>query len=278
MLPRTIKARQIKRANLERRQATEQLLKQTVKRDTARGHTLTPEGFALWENSDLKSLILIPDEVWKGNIPPLPKLLQGDPESETVTAVMGRPQVLNFGLTQADSEFILKQVPQLMAEDRIQDFPEAANELSDPESQAKNDMFEELLQTEQAGAETLSRILDLRNASGQQIERENLRRIVKVFGDGWNVGSPECQAAVLTYRMRRLMDHLKAKRKDTIARVRLGHLIHKRAKVLKYLRRKNLAGYYALLPRLGLEPLGVEGALPMPAMEKIAPKYKMTRR
>lgn len=274
LLPRAVKGRNIKRANLERRKATEQLLKQTAQRDPARGHTLTPEGYALWENSDLKSLMLIPEEIWEGKIPPLPKLLEGDAESETMTEVMGKRQMLNYGLTKGDSEFLFQQVPQLMAEDRMHDFPETVGDLADPESADKSQMLSELLQTEQAGAESLSRILDLRNASGKQIERENLRRIVKVFGDGWNVGSSECQAAVITYHMRRLMHHLKKQRKDTIARVRLGHLIHKRAKVLKYLRRKNLAGYYALLPRLGLEPLGVEGPLPMPAMEKVAPRQK----
>ena len=47
-------------------------------------------------------------------------------------------------------------------------------------------------------------------------------------------------------------------------------LVHQRAKILKYLKRKSPQRYAAVLPRLGLDPRAVEGELVLPGKPKIA--------
>lgn len=67
---------------------------------------------------------------------------------------------------------------------------------------------------------------------------------------------------MLTYRIRNLHEHLETgARHDNQNRRSMTMLVHKRAKLLKYLRRTSPARYEAILPRLGLEPRAVEGEI-----------------
>lgn len=50
-------------------------------------------------------------------------------------------------------------------------------------------------------------------------------------------------------------------KKDVANRRSLRHLIHQRAKILKYLKRIDQDRYDVVLERLGLEPESVEGEL-----------------
>lgn len=69
-------------------------------------------------------------------------------------------------------------------------------------------------------------------------------------------------AAILTYRIRNLHEHLAdGHRHDNHNRRGMTLLVHQRAKLLKYLKRKSLSRYEALLPRLGLQRRAVEGEI-----------------
>lgn len=65
-------------------------------------------------------------------------------------------------------------------------------------------------------------------------------------------GSPEVQAAVLSERIRDLMEHLQSHKKDHAARWGLRAMLHKRRRVLSYLRRRDFESFAAVVSRLGL--------------------------
>lgn len=62
-------------------------------------------------------------------------------------------------------------------------------------------------------------------------------------------------------RIRNVWDHLNKSKKDIFSRRSLRTLIHKRATVLRYLKRVDRDRYDLVLERLGLEPASVEGEL-----------------
>lgn len=66
-------------------------------------------------------------------------------------------------------------------------------------------------------------------------------------------------AAILTQRIRNIHDHLQVNKRDVHNKRALRTLVHKRAKILNYFRRKNEVGYVELLEKLGLERAAVEG-------------------
>lgn len=68
-------------------------------------------------------------------------------------------------------------------------------------------------------------------------------------------------AAILTLKIRNLWTHLLTFRADIANRRALRQMVHQRAKILKYLKRKDRDRYEAVLPQLGLDPGSVEGEL-----------------
>ena len=68
-------------------------------------------------------------------------------------------------------------------------------------------------------------------------------------------------AALATYRIRNLWDHLSRCKKDIANRRSLRRLVHKRAKILRYLKNVDEDRYDRILERLGLERGAVEGEL-----------------
>ena len=70
-----------------------------------------------------------------------------------------------------------------------------------------------------------------------------------------------CLAALATYRIRNLWDHLSRCKKDIANRRSLRRLVHKRAKILRYLKNVDEDRYDRILERLGLERGAVEGEL-----------------
>ena len=70
-----------------------------------------------------------------------------------------------------------------------------------------------------------------------------------------------CVAALLTWKIRNLWDHLTKFKRDISNRRQLRALVHQRAKLLKYLKRSDRDRYDAVLERLGLEPGSIEGEL-----------------
>ncbi|KAH8834974.1 hypothetical protein DL96DRAFT_1665976 [Flagelloscypha sp. PMI_526] len=101
----------------------------------------------------------------------------------------------------------------------------------------------------------LARLVDLRNADAGGLAFENRRRIIHAFSTPekpFDTGRAEVQAALMTYQIQNLWKHLTTFKRD------VGN---RRAKMLKYLKRKSLDRYETLLTRLGLDPESVEGEL-----------------
>ena len=85
------------------------------------------------------------------------------------------------------------------------------------------------------------------------LEKKSKAEIIKAYkthkGD---TGSPEVQIALLTERIKRLVDHLKSHKKDEHSRRGLLHLVNKRRRLLIYLRKKDEDRYKKIIEALGL--------------------------
>jgi small subunit ribosomal protein S15 len=67
-----------------------------------------------------------------------------------------------------------------------------------------------------------------------------------------DTGSPEVQVAVLTSRIRHLTEHLRVHKHDFHSRRGLLKMVGKRRRLLKYLQKKDVERYRALIQKLGL--------------------------
>jgi small subunit ribosomal protein S15 len=67
-----------------------------------------------------------------------------------------------------------------------------------------------------------------------------------------DTGSCEVQVAVLTDRIGELTEHLKTHKKDNATRRGLLMMVGRRNRLLRYLQRTDVAGYDALIDRLGI--------------------------
>ena len=85
------------------------------------------------------------------------------------------------------------------------------------------------------------------------ISKEHKAELIKDYArhDG-DTGSPEVQIAILTTRIDQLTEHLKIHKHDEHSRRGLLKLVGLRRRHLKYLSRKDPAGYRELIQRLGL--------------------------
>jgi small subunit ribosomal protein S15 len=68
-----------------------------------------------------------------------------------------------------------------------------------------------------------------------------------------DTGSPEAQVALLTKRINELSTHLKKNAKDFHSRRGLLQMVADRRRHLRYLERKDLKAYQAILKKLGLK-------------------------
>jgi len=67
-----------------------------------------------------------------------------------------------------------------------------------------------------------------------------------------DTGSPEVQIAILTTRINDLTEHLKIHRKDHASRRGLLQMVGTRTALLKYINKKDVSRYQAVISRLGL--------------------------
>jgi len=67
-----------------------------------------------------------------------------------------------------------------------------------------------------------------------------------------DTGSPEVQVAILSARIGRLTDHLRAHKHDFDTRRSLLMLVGQRRRQLRYLNRRSVDRYQTLINRLGL--------------------------
>jgi small subunit ribosomal protein S15 len=81
----------------------------------------------------------------------------------------------------------------------------------------------------------------------------NKQEIIKEFkmSEG-DTGSPEVQVAILTARINHLNEHLKVHKKDHHSIRGLLKMVGQRRGLLKYLAKKDVARYRAVIAKLGL--------------------------
>ncbi|GAC98204.1 likely mitochondrial ribosomal protein [Pseudozyma hubeiensis SY62] len=279
-------ARLNRKSNLDQRNLKVRML-ESSKPDAVLGHQSTPAGQKVWTDSELAQIVLNKQIVWgvkedrRGNLVPISSEEQSastrnvfDSVAAKDAAAAGGPLRLNFGLDGSDRQLLFQDLPQVMVKDRILDSWNLGTLVRGTANQADVSAFEseyaKVQSEEDTNKHSLARILDLRNASGKGIQVENIRRIIAHFGDQKDTGSPEVQAAVLTYRIRNLHEHLQVNRHDNSNRRSMSLLTHQRAKILKYLKKKSPQRYHAILPRIGIEARAVEGEVVVPGKPKIA--------
>lgn len=193
---RKLVARLKKKENLARRQkAREQLI--ATAPDPVRGYG--PNNQDLWYKSELRKILLFPDEVYEGKaanlgmLDRLPKagdeilgpvgvksddLIMKPPATSTSTTPS---TYLSFGLSAEDEKLLLQDLPE--ADETIA----TANNTKGQKdgAQAAHKLAEE------HKAEAARRILDLANANARGIRFENTRRIIRRFGQGEGTGRSE---------------------------------------------------------------------------------------
>lgn len=193
----------------------------------------------------------------------------------------------------ADQTFLFKHLPEAL----LSSLPAAqAAKLGKTPSPAERRAYEEAVAMEAKMSEQTMRVLDLRNADAKGVRKESVRRIVEVFGgdlnalndnnggglgekadaDGepvataprMNTGHPTVTSAILTHRIHLLSTHLAANPRDVHNKKRLRELVHQRAKILSYYKKRvgkrggeGEGAYLGLLDKLGLDRRGVEGEL-----------------
>ncbi|SJX64384.1 related to MRPS28-mitochondrial ribosomal protein, small subunit [Sporisorium reilianum f. sp. reilianum] len=280
-------ARLKRKSNLDQRILKVRML-ESSKPDAVLGHQTNAAGTKVWEQSELVQIILNKQTVWgvqedrRGNLVSVSAAEQAaaaknafDVTAAKEAAASGGPLRLNFGLDGDDRQLLFHDLPHVMLKDRILDSWTLGTLIRGTANHADIAAFDaeyaQVQSEEQTNKQSLARILDLRNASGKGIQVENIRRIIAHFGGPANdTGSPEVQAAVLTYRIRNLHDHLQSNRHDNSNRRSMSLLTHQRAKILKYLKKKSPQRYHTILPRIGVEARAVEGEIVVPGKPKIA--------
>ncbi|UZJ51142.1 hypothetical protein CBS101457_000462 [Exobasidium rhododendri] len=273
-----VQIQQLRKEREQKREITRRLY-ELSKPDPVLGHQMNEIGEKLWKSSELCSIILTKDEVWgvredrRGNL----LNVEEKEEKSLGDASFPGPKRVNFGLdTEEDRRLLFSDLPSVKLEDRLRNAMDPTM-ASEEELASLSDDMQHVVDQESLHADILSRVLDLKNASGKGIQVENTRRIVDRFGArlegderGPDTGSVECQAAVLTYRIRNLQEHLQSDaRHDNQNRRSMTLLVHQRAKLLKYLKRKSASRYKALLPRIGVEARAVEGEIVVPGKPRL---------
>ncbi|MDX6648419.1 MAG: small subunit ribosomal protein [Solirubrobacteraceae bacterium] len=85
------------------------------------------------------------------------------------------------------------------------------------------------------------------------VTAERKQELVARFGKGeGDTGTPEVQVALLTERINDLTEHLRGHRKDHHSRRGLLMLVGQRRRLLRYLQRRDVERYRALVQELGL--------------------------
>lgn len=158
----------------------------------------------------------------------------------------------------------------------------------DPKSEA--DAAEQHEKAHQLAEEAIQRIVSLSNGNTKDRMRLNIQQCIEEFGRhntdlslppkpasaqqpnaseqltkvprvGTDTGSPEVQAAILTIKIINLSRHLETANKDKHNKRNLQVLLHKRQKLLRYVRQKERGGprWTNLMEKLGLSDAAWKG-------------------
>ena len=87
----------------------------------------------------------------------------------------------------------------------------------------------------------------------EYLSKEKVEEIFQEYGgSSSNTGSIEGQVALFTFRIKELSKHLQTNKKDHSCRRTLLTLVGKRRRLLRYLAKKDIVGYRALIEKLGI--------------------------
>ncbi|KAG8897361.1 hypothetical protein FRB99_008210 [Tulasnella sp. 403] len=218
---------------------------------------------------------------------PKESILHSSPKPTLTLPETQPPKHLAFGLTQETAHHLLNTLPKMTVDlegktsPRVTDiFRDATRALDLPSGRQRSpyDAYdlrptptvqETAAKMSVPQSQAVAKIIDLSNASARGLAFVNRKRVVEAFSNsadgvdrkGPDTGRPEVQAALITAKIRSLWDHLKRHGRDVHNRRALTLLVHQRAKILKYLKRKDIVRYELLLPQLGLEKSAVEGEI-----------------
>ncbi|EIN14263.1 hypothetical protein PUNSTDRAFT_129892 [Punctularia strigosozonata HHB-11173 SS5] len=264
------KARAIRRSNTELKAERQRL--DAERRPHVVLGTRPGEEETLWAHCDLAKIIITSKDVEAVSTSTPPRhsrVTQAAPEDgfgeeykfdlPNVDTVKLPPH-LNYGVSGAQQEELVRILPALTAQSRAEQYQTQQSLYTSHYVAA----LPAALNQEVHKANMLGKVMDLRNANAGGIAYENRRRIIAAFSEPekpQDTGRPEVQAALLTLQIRNLWSHLTRYKKDIRNRRSLRELVHKRAKILKYLKRKHRDRYDIVLERLALHPEAVEGEL-----------------
>jgi small subunit ribosomal protein S15 len=85
------------------------------------------------------------------------------------------------------------------------------------------------------------------------ITKEEKAALIKEYGENeQDTGSSSVQVAILTTQIRTLTEHLKAFKKDHHSRRGLLKMVGQRRRLLRYIQKRDVAKYKALIEKLGI--------------------------
>ncbi|EJF67376.1 S15/NS1 RNA-binding domain-containing protein [Dichomitus squalens LYAD-421 SS1] len=242
---RTRRSQRTLKANVQRREELERQAQQN-RPHVVLGHKAGHE--AKWQNSDLAQVLITEEDI--RNVPKA----SVDPKSHA----FHQTTFFNYGIGEKEKELLFDALPKMTVQGLV--------EVKGPNASGQSLSSDyQIAETIELGKSVwFARLVDLRNANARGIAYENRRRIVAAFSEPENptdTGRPEVQAALVTYQIRKLWEHLGRCKKDIANRRSLRKLVHKRAKILRYLKSVDEDRYDRILERLGLERSAVEGEL-----------------
>ncbi|OXV09333.1 hypothetical protein Egran_02905 [Elaphomyces granulatus] len=169
-------------------------------------------------------------------------------------------------------------------------FPNPSRDLVDPQLEKETEA--KRFQEQENTREALQRIVQLANGNTQDRTRVGIQRCIETFGRhhtdtflpskpaavihesapihlpktpraGPDTGSSEVQVAILTMKILNLTQHLKTTNKDKHNQRNLQILVHKRQKLLRFLREQERGGprWQHLMEKLGLSDAAWKGEI-----------------
>ncbi|OJK04983.1 hypothetical protein ASPACDRAFT_1851934 [Aspergillus aculeatus ATCC 16872] len=220
----------------------------------------------------------------------------GDPVKSAPTPFIQELQETQTRSENAPPNFFVKPAELQSALDHSKDLtsPLVNPDRDTADPQLEMEQAEQHNKQHQNALEAMNRILKLDNGNNQDRMRLNIQKCIETFGRhntdqtlppkpasvsldsatappeklpriGADTGSPEVQVAILTAKIINLSRHLETTNKDKHNKRNLRLLVHKRQKLLRYLRRKERGGprWQNLVQTLGLSDAAWQGEISM---------------
>jgi len=102
----------------------------------------------------------------------------------------------------------------------------------------------------------IKELFSFKYANQFEINKKRIGMMVNNFGkDKFDTGSPGVQVAVLTQKINYLTEHMKKNSKDLRTNYNLTKILNRRRRMMKYLKRTDVATYYKVLKGINLRDI-----------------------